>query len=391
MRVAINGAGVAGPALAFWLSRQGHEVLLVEQAPSPRRGGYVIDFWGLGYDLAERMGVLPRILDLGYQVAEVRFVDAHGRPQGGFGTAVFAKVTGGRFTSVRRSDLALTIADALDGRVERLFGDSIAAIDDSGPRVRVSFEHAPSRDVDLVVGADGLHSRVRDLVFGPVAEVSLGYHVAAFEVSGYDRRDDLVYMTHGVPGRQVSRFSMRDDRTLFLFVVRDEYLPRGPIAASARKAAVRRAFDGVGWECPRILELMDGVDDLYFDRVSQIRMDTWSRGRTVLIGDAAACVSLMAGEGTGLALMEAYVLAGELQASGGMVGPAFSRYEERLQGFLRRKQTMAARFASSFAPATAAGVWMRNLVTRLFRVPLVATLLVGRQLRDDIVLPDYGG
>ena len=125
--------------------------------------------------------------------------------------------------------------------------------------MRVSFDHAPPREVDLVIGADGLHSRVRQLAFGPDAgfEVSLGYHVAAFEVEGYRPRDELVYVSHGVPGRQISRFSMRDDKTLFLFVFRDEYLTAGsPSTEQERKAALASVFADVGWECPQILAAM---------------------------------------------------------------------------------------------------------------------------------------
>ena len=228
MRIIINGAGIAGPTLAYWLRQASHEVLLVEAAPQLRRDGYVIDFWGAGYDVAEKMGLLPRIRDLGYQVREVRFVDRHGRKRGGFSSEVFRRLLNGRFTTLRRSDLAATIYGALEGTVETIFGDSVASIEETGHGVRVRFDHASPREADLVVGADGLHSRVRRLVFGPDAgvEVSLGYHVAAFEVEGYRPRDELVYVSHGAPGRQISRWSMRDDKTLFLFVLRDEYLPR---------------------------------------------------------------------------------------------------------------------------------------------------------------------
>jgi 2-polyprenyl-6-methoxyphenol hydroxylase-like FAD-dependent oxidoreductase len=393
MKIAINGTGVAGPTLAYWLSKSGHEVLLVEKAPGLRTGGYVIDFWGLGYDIAEKMGLIPRVRELGYQVREVRFVDRHGRTRGGFSTDAFQRMTGGRFTSLRRSDLAATIYGALDGKVETIFGDSIAGVVDEGHRVRVSFEHAAPREFDLVVGADGLHSRVRELTFGPEAtfEVSLGYHVAAFEVGGYRPREELVYVSHGVPGRQVSRFSLRDDKTLFLFVFRDEYLPIPlPASEEERKAALARIFADAGWECPAILAALGEAGEFYFDTVSQIRMDHWSKGRTVLIGDAAACVSLMAGEGTGLAMAEAYVLAGEIERSADDPRAAFARYEERLMPFLTRKQQSAAKFASSFAPKTSFGIAFRNIVTRLFRLPFLPELLLGRDLRDDIELPDYG-
>lgn len=393
MRIAINGAGVAGPTLAYWLHKFGHEVLLVEQAPAMRSGGYMIDFWGIGYDIAEKMGLLPQLHSLGYQVAEVCYVDDRGRRVGGFSVGVFGRMTHGRFTSLRRSDLAASIYHAVEGGTETIFGDSIASIADDGRSVRIGFDNAAAREVDLVVGADGLHSRVRELAYGPQErfEVALGYHVAAFEAVGYRPRDELVYVSHAVPGRQISRFSMRDDRTLLLFVFRDEYLKDASLSTDQqRKSALAHVFADVGWECPRILASLETVDDLYFDRISQIRMDGWTRGRTALIGDAAACVSLLAGEGTGLGMAEAYVLAGELRDAGHDPIAALGRYEQRMMSFLRHKQASAAKLAPSFAPRTALGIHFRNLVSSLLRIPAVADWFIGRALRDDIELPDYG-
>lgn len=387
MKIVINGIGVAGPALGYWLTKAGHEVLLVEEAPRLRSGGYVVDFWGIGYDVAEEMGLIREIRDRGYDVRELRLVGRDGRKRGGFDVAALGPVTHGRFTSVPRSDVSAAIYRAVEGKVEAIFGDSVAGIDEHDEGVRVSFDHAPSRDVDLVVGADGLHSRVRRLAFGAGSEflTSLGYHVAAFEVAGYRPRDELVYVSHGLPGRQVSRFALRDDKTLFLFVFRDEFMRDGD-----PKSIVREAFAGSGWEWPRIESELVRTSELYFDTVSQVRMDRWTRGRTALVGDAAACVSLMAGEGTGLAIAEAYVLAGELHACGGDFRAAFARYERRLMPFLRRKQASAATFASSFAPRTSTGIAFRNVATKLMRVPFIAELFIGRALRDDVELPNYG-
>ncbi len=388
MRIVINGIGVAGPALAFWLSRSGHEVTLVETSPHLRTAGYVVDFWGIGYDIAERMGVIDDIRALGYQVREVRYVDRRGHQEGGFDVDVFQRMTGGRFTSVRRSDISATFYRALEGRVESIFGDSVAQIDDDGKRVRVRFEHAAAREVDLVVGADGMHSRVRQLAFGPDSafEKSLGYHVAAFEAKGYRPRDELVFLSHNVPGRQLSRLSMRDDRTLFLFILRNEFLGG---ADEDPRAALQRVFSDAGWEWPMISQELSRARDVYFDRVSQIQMDRWTKGRIALVGDAAACVSLMAGEGTGLAITEAYVLAGELATYGDDITTAFMKYEERLMPLLRKKQRSAESFASSFAPKTSAGIQLRDWVTRLMRVPKVADFAIGRALRDDVRLPEY--
>ena len=392
MRIAINGAGIAGPTLAYWLQKSGHEVLVVEESPKLRSGGYAIDFWGIGYDIAEKMGLLPKIRESGFQVKEMRYVDRYGHRNGGFSVDIFRRMTSGRFTEIARSALAAIIYEALGGKVETIFGDSIAAIQDRHDGVQLSFDHAASRQVDLVIGADGLHSRVRQLVFGLEAnfEVSLGYHLVAFEVEGYRPRAELVFFTHAVAGRQVSRLSLPNDKTLFLFVFRDEYLAgRHPANEKEEKAVLRSAFADVGWECPQILAAMEDASAIYFDRVSQIRMDHWTKDRTALIGDAAACVSLLAGEGTGLAMAEAYVLAGELSDCTGDPTAAFARYEERMMPFLKRKQDSAAKFASTFAPKSSLGVTFRNQVSQLLRIPVIAHFLIGRAIRDDLELPEY--
>lgn len=387
MRIVINGIGVAGPALGYWLSKSGHDVLLVEEAPHLRTAGYIIDFWGIGYDIAERMGLIDDIRSLGYQVREVRFVDRRGRKTGGFDVDIFHRLTSNRFTSLRRSDLSAIIYRAIEGKVETIFGDSVAGIEDNGHHVRVCFDHAAEREVDLVIGADGLHSRVRRLAFGPDAQfqTSLGYHVAALEADGYRPREELVFTSHNLPGRQISRFSMRDDKTLFLFIFRDEFMG----GDEEPRTLLRRVFAGAGWEWPQIEAEIERATDIYFDSVSQIRMNHWTKGRIALVGDAAACVSLMAGEGTGLAMAEAYVLAGELHACRGDFATAFAQYEERLMPFLAKKQQTAERFASAFAPRTSFGIAFHDLVTRLLRVPMVANFVIGRDLRDDIALPDY--
>jgi 2-polyprenyl-6-methoxyphenol hydroxylase-like FAD-dependent oxidoreductase len=394
MKIIINGVGIAGPTLAYWLRKAGHEVLLVEAAPELRRGGYVIDFGLVGYDIAEKMGLIPRLRELGYQVRELRFVDREGRTSASMSVDALAHLTHGRYVTLRRSDLAAAIYGALDGTVETIFGDSVASIEEAGACVRVRFDHAPPREADLVIGADGLHSRVRQLVLGPDTgvEVSLGYHVAAFEVEGYRPRDEFVYLGYGVPGRQIFRFSMREDMTLFLFVFRDAYLPaEGPANDEERKSVLTNVFADVGWECPQILAALASVGSIYFDRASQIRLDRWTKGRAALVGDAAACVSLMAGQGSILAMAEAYMLAGELRDCGGDYGAAFARYEQRLLPFLNRKQLSAAKSASSIAPKTAFGIWFRNLVVRLMRrLPFVADFFIGRELRDQVELPDYG-
>jgi 2-polyprenyl-6-methoxyphenol hydroxylase-like FAD-dependent oxidoreductase len=392
MKVAISGAGIAGGTLAYWLLHAGHEPIVIEHAPALRTGGYVMDFWGVGYTVAERMGILPAVRAAGYQVGEVRILDDDGRKVGGFSVDALRNVTEGRLTSVARSALAREIYRLVEGRVETLFNDQISAIDEHYGGVHITLQSGQQRDVDIAVGADGLHSQVRKLVFGPEDhfEKDLGYRFAVFETADYASRDENVYIIHSAPSRQIARFALRDGKTLFLLVFKKE-LMNGvePSSTAEAHALLRSIFADAGWESTPILAAMDTADDFYFDRVSQIRMPSWRRGRVVLVGDAGMAVSFLAGEGAGLAITEAYVLAGELARAKGDHESAFTAYENQLRPFVEGKQHAAENFASTFVPQTQFGIWLRNQATKLMALPGATNLMLGQSLRDDISLPDF--
>ena len=392
MTVLISGIGIAGPTLAYWLSVYGVKSTLVERAPGLRPGGYAIDFWGRGYDIAERMGIIDDVLRDGYQLKEMRIVNARGRRIGGFNVGVFRAATNGRYVTIPRSDLAKHIYRKIQRHCETNFGDSITGITQTPNGVDVSFQHAPTRRFDLVIGADGLHSNVRKLVFGPEErfEKFLGYSVAAFEVAGYQPRDEAIYVSYSCPGKQVGRLAVRNNRTLFLFVLADG--SQGKIDSfdtEAQKTVLRSHFGDLGWECPQILSAMESCDELYFDRISQIRMNRWSQGRVALVGDAAFCPSLLAGQGSALAMIGAYVLAGELCQANGSPEEALRRYEQLLHPFMLTKQNAAEKFAGSFAPKTHLGLFVRNQVTKVLGIPFVTRRVMGSALLDPIDLPDY--
>jgi 2-polyprenyl-6-methoxyphenol hydroxylase-like FAD-dependent oxidoreductase len=396
MDVLISGAGIAGPTLAYWLLEYGINPTIVERSPAPRTGGYVIDFWGAGFEIADRMGLSEDIKKRGYQVEEVRIVNGRGERVAGFPAATFARATQGRYTSLPRGVLASAILRTIVSKVEIIFNDSVSAIQESSSTVDVRFESGRRRNFDVVVGADGLHSRVRQLIFGPEDkfEKYLGYKVAAFEAPGYQPRDELTYVMYTEVGQQVGRFALRGNSTMFLFTFEDPMLgPRQDGDINAHKAVLRERFGRSGWECSQILDALDRTNELYFDRVSQTLMNPgqglWTRGRVTLLGDAAFCVSFLAGQGSALAMVAAYILAGELSRSRGDYTGAFARYQRLFAPFVAQKQKAALRFAGSFAPHSRLSLFLRNQIVNLMRIPWVADIAMGRSLADKINLPDY--
>ena len=244
------------------------------------------------------------------------------------------------------------------------------------------------------MGADGLHSRVRELVFGEDNrfEKYLGYKVAVFEVKGYRPRDELVNVMYTEVNQQVARFAMYGDRTMFIFIFKDDD-PGGADTIHAQKALLRKRFGTSGWECPQILDALETANDLYFDRVSQIRMDPqqglWTRGRVTLAGDAGSCVSLLAGQGTALAMVAAYILAGELHRANGDYAQAFRRYQDLFGPFVLGKQKAALYFAGVFAPKSRFSMFLHNQIFKLMAIPWIADMAVGRDFADRIALPNY--
>ena len=390
MRILIAGAGIAGPALAWWLHRYGFQPTIVEKSPVLRTGGYIIDFWGAGYDIAARMGLLPQLQKVGYHVREVRIVDDRGRRISGFRTDAFWRTTGGNFLSLGRGDLAAALFDLVQDKVETRFGDSVRSIAQRDGAVQVEFESGAQQEFDLVVGADGLHSQVRHLAFGAddQYEKYLDCKAAAFIATDYPPRDELIYMMYSQVGGQVARFSLRDNRTMFLFTFADNDPAIGTVADQKRQLHSR--FGHSGWECPRILSALDATGELYFDRVSQIRMGAgegaWHRGRVVLLGDAASCISFLGGQGSALAMTAAYLLAGELRRSPHDYDAAFRAYERRFAPFVLRKQKAALRFAGTFVPRSRSSILVRNLVMKLMNWNPIADLVIRGDLADRLDL-----
>ena len=389
--VLISGAGIAGRTLAYWLSHHGFSPTVIERAPVLRTGGYIMDFWGVGFDVAERMHLIPRLKHAGYDPREVRIVDDLGQRVGGFRTNRLRRALCDRFFSIPRGDLSRTIYETVEGQVETVFGDSVGALHEDPSEVAVKFDHAPSRRFDLVIGADGLHSVVRKLVFGPEPSFAtyLGYCAASFAVDGYPHRNESIYVAYCRPGKEAARFALRDGRTVFFVIFAAPDISVVHHDTDAQKGLLREVLVAMGWECPEILKALGSVYELYFDSVTQMRLSQWHRGRIALVGDAAFCPSLLAGEGSSLAMAGAYLLAGELRNAGGDFRAAYSSYQRRFKPFLERKQRLAARFSRQFAPRTRLGLLVRNVASQLLDVPLVGDMMAKRMFADRFAIPDY--
>lgn len=363
--VLVSGAGIAGPTLAYWLHRHGFRVTVVERAAAVRSGGYPIDLRGVALDVVERMGLLDEVRAARTGTRRITFLDRRGRAVAHFEPEALAGTAADRAVELARGDLTTLLYERTRADVEYVFDDSIAAIDQQPDGVRVRFARGAERTVDLVVGADGLHSTVRRLVFGASEQFveNLGYHYAAFSVPdrGGLRREAVIRNT---PARMAALYAVGDHPGATALLA----FAGPPVAVDHRdvegqRRLVAETFAGEGWEVPWLLERMREAEDFYFDGVSRVRMSAWSEHRVALLGDAAHAPSLLSGQGSSLAVVGAYLLASELATGDPAV--ALPAWERALRPFVERNQRLAAGGGSTLIPATRAGVLKRNLALRL--------------------------
>jgi 2-polyprenyl-6-methoxyphenol hydroxylase-like FAD-dependent oxidoreductase len=385
--ILISGASVAGPALAYWLSRYGFNPTVVERAPAVRPGGYAVDFRGAAMIALKRMGIIDEIRKLETRTGTITIVDKTNRK--------IASMPDG-FTSgeleIMRGDLAGVLYAATRDRAEYIFDDSILGIREEEDGAEVTFSRSEPRQFDLVVGADGLHSNVRALAFGEESRFihHLGYYVAIFTTPNFMNLDHSG-LYYGTLGKKVGIFSARENteaKASFFFASDPLEYDRRDIVRQKQLLADR--FAGEQWQVPRLLRMMESAPDFYFDSVSQIRMERWSAGRSVLLGDAAHCASPLSGMGTSMAIVGAYILAGELKEANGDYTAAFARYETCMRDFVTRCQKLVEG-ADWFVPRTRFKLWLSQQMWKILPYTPWKNMMIEVPLKigNSITLKDY--
>lgn len=390
--VLISGAGIAGPAIAYWLRKAGFVPTVVERAPAPRPGGQAVDLRGAGRTIMQRMGLLERSRELALEQRGFAYVDDRGHitarmPASAFGgEGIVSEI------EILRGDLARVLFDATDGETEYLFDDTITAIDQDADGVTVAFEKATARRFALVVGADGLHSTVRRLVFSPDAALRpLNLYHAWFTAQA-DIDLDNWFLMYNAPGGLVASarpgHAVNEIKASLSF----RSTPRGYERwdRKAQRNLVAQRLARAGWAVPRLIDAMWQADDFYFDMVAQVHLSHWSRGRVVLLGDAGYCASPLTGLGTSLSLVGAYILAGELGQARGDYQVAFERYQAHMRPYVDQAQQLPPGGVNGYAPNGALGISLRAASMRwMLRWPMRQMFAAQFAKAEAIDVPDY--
>ncbi|GLX02360.1 FAD-dependent monooxygenase [Microtetraspora sp. NBRC 16547] len=391
--VLISGGGIAGTALAYWLRRYGFTVTVVERAPAPRLGGHTVDLRGAAREVVERMGLLQDARRVAVDSKGMSYVDEAGRRVADMPASFLGGAGVVGELEILRGDLVELLHRATGDETEYVFDDTITALTQTPEGVHVTFERSAPRVFDVVVGADGTHSLTRSLAFGPESRFSrdLGCYTAYFTARNvFDIQDwELFY---NIPGQKMAalRPSRRPEEAKVLFGFASEPLDYDHRDQRRQKEIVAEVFAGAGWHIPAMLREMEAATDFYLDSATQIVMDGWSHGRVVLLGDAGYGPSSLGGNGTGLALVGAYVLAGELAAAGGEHKAAFAAYEREMRAFVKQNHKLPPGGVNGFVPKSELAIRMRNLSIKLTpHMPWAGLIEKAVSRADAITLKDY--
>lgn len=396
MKVLISGAGPAGLTAAYWLKRYGFTPTIVERAPHLLVGGYKIDVRGAALQVIKQMGIHDAVVAARTDMQGAQLVDKQGK--------VIERMRGDEFGHRVTGDLEIvrgTLCEILRdhlGDVELLFGNTIQGITQSANIVQVQFTKNGVREFDCVIGADGLHSNVRRIAFGEESRFlrDLGLYLCVYSVPNYLKLDRME-MQYSELGRIAAIWSSRGDanaKACFGFAA--PTLQIGLHDRSQQQQALKTVYEGIGWEVPRLMELMPTASNWYFDKAAQINMPRWSQGRVVLVGDAAYCASPMSGQGTSLALIGAYVLAGELAATSGDCLRAFAEYENSMRPFVEANQALGLRSSKIMLSGKNKSVsgWLLKQFMRIMPGPVLEWIINHsteriRKAANAISLKDY--
>lgn len=389
MRVLISGGGLAGMTLAYWLQRYGVEPVVIEQADDLRRDGYAIDFFGAGYDVAARMGLIEELSAASIRLDGISYVDRDGRVVASLDKALLERVTAGKYLGLMHATLEEALYNAIAGKVEIRFGQSLTSARSRDAGVDVTYASGTDETYDLLIGADGVHSRTRELAFLPEVRFRryLGYMVACYPLSDHYGIGHQWLMYHE-PGRMVGVYPGQREGSLISFLMYHTPEPER-LSPDQRPQRLREAFDGMSWITQDVVAQAPEGERIYLDGVSQIEAPEWSRGRVCLVGDACGCPTLISGQGASLALGGAYMLALALRDAPDW-HDAFRRYEAHMRPNVQNCQRRARSMAGSFAPLTRGGVAASRLFLRAVLRPAFTGLL-RREFSAESFLPATTG
>jgi 2-polyprenyl-6-methoxyphenol hydroxylase-like FAD-dependent oxidoreductase len=381
--VLISGAGIAGCTLAYWLTRNGHSVTIVERSGSLRSSGSPVDVRGPAVDVAERMNIATRLREASIHLKGMTLLDSGGRRVARVDIAALRSSIAPKDMEIARGDLARILHEASANDADYIFSDSIRGLTQDEMGVDVTFERSRSRRFDLVIGADGLHSIVRRLAFGADPEFvrHAGLYAATILLPGRDGEGEMFMLN--TPGKLAALHPCQGVPLAYFIFWHPEIPEFDYTDLDQHKRILARTFAGIGWRVPEFLDVVRVAHDMYFDSVARVDVAKWARGRIALLGDASSCVSLF-GDGSTLAIAGAYELAKALKESPADPQGVFGRYQAIHSKLVASKQKNLISTAARIVPRTSTGLW---LSTRLFwrtMSGLGTVVRLGRKLREKL-------